>query len=382
MVLYSRFLRLVGGTVAVFALLGFGSSARALLNFDGTRNQLFVFGGVSFGYTDNLFAEADGRGDYNVSARVGAELKRRAGLIAVDAVGKVDFVKYNKFSDEDTVNPNFSVTLTKTDGRATGTLTVKAYRESRSDAAVNLRTSSWNFPVNLEIKYPINEKFYVTSGTGYVRRTYDDRQESGLVNYSDASEAVDLFYTYTSKLDLLGGYRIRVSRTSLDGRTVDHWFSVGATGAILSKLTGTVRVGYQVRDFQNSGNQYDQWNAMASLNWPFTRKLNFSVSANRDFNTIATGASVDSSSLAARANYLFSRKLDFTTGVAVGRNRFLGDTQSERHDTFFSWDVGGRYRMNEHFEFGATYTYLHNWSSFAFSDFQSNGFNIDITARY
>src|SRR5258708_4559924 len=74
--------------------------AGALLNLDGTRNQIFVFGGVTYAYSSNLFAEADARGDYTVTGQVGAELQRHAGIISVDSIAKFDYIRYGKFKDE------------------------------------------------------------------------------------------------------------------------------------------------------------------------------------------------------------------------------------------------------------------------------------------
>ena len=383
MVAFSRLPRIAAG-VGLVLWLTVIPSAQALLNIDGSRNQLFVFGGVTFGYNDNIFAQSSGQGDSTVTAQAGVELKRRAGLIAVNSVAKIDFVRYKKFTGENTINPNFSLELNKTEGRTTGAFTLQAYRETRSDSAVNLRTSSWNFPLGLNLKYPINDKLYMTSTSGYLRRTYKD-EGLALVNYSDYSEAVDFYYTYTSKLDLLAGYRLRVSRTSGGSRANDHWFNVGATGGLFSKLSGTVRLGYQIRNIsgpRTPSDRFHQVNASATINWPFTRKLNFAFSANRDFNTIATGSSVDSTSLAARAHYTYSKKLEFNGGVAVGRNLFLGSGQGNRRDTFFSWDAGAIYRMNEHLQIAGSYTYFHNWSSLSLSDYQSHGFSLDISGRY
>lgn len=357
-------------------------SGRALLNLDGSRNQLFVFGGVTYSYSSNMFAEQEGRGDYTISAQAGVELKRRAGIIAVNSTAKVDFVRYGQFTDENTINPSFNLELIKTTGRTTGALSVSAYRETRSDSAVNLRTSSWNFPLSLSVKYPVNDKIYVTSGTGYLHRSYS-AEGQGLVNYTDVSEAVDVFYVYTSKLDLLGGYRLRVSTTSVEGRTVDHWFNVGATGGILAKLSGTIRMGYQFRHVAGFGGEnFNHFNAQASLNWPLTRKVALSLQLNRDFNTIATGRSVDSTSVSLASTYTYSRKIDFTSAVSGGQNRFLGLGQANRKDTFFSWNAGVGYRMNEHFQMGANYTYFRNWSSVSFSDFDSHGFSVDVSSRY
>lgn len=368
------------GFLAV-GLLAAAPAARALMNFDGTRNQVFVFGGVTFGYSSNIFAEADGQGDYTLTVQAGTELKRKAGLIGVDAIAKVDFVRYGEFTDQDSVNPNFAVVFSKGTGRTTGSLNLSLYRETRSDSAVNMRTHSWNLPIALNLRYPINEKFYTTSTTEYLRRKYEEND--ALVDYTDISEGLDLYYTYSSKLDLLAGYRFRLSEAAVYGRATDHWFNVGATGGLLAKLTGTVRVGYQLRYVEiGSPDSFDHWNFLAALNWPVLRKLNLTLSASRDFGTIATGESVDSSSLALHATYTYNRKLQFLGGVSTGINDFLGDAQNDRRDTFFSWDVGFLYRMNEHFQFGASYTYFKNWSTISLGDYDSHGVSVNVSSRY
>ncbi len=353
---------------------------RALLNIDGSRNQVFVFGSAAFGYSSNIFSESTGRGDYTVNAQAGVDLKRRAGIIAVNSTAKVDYQRFGKYTSENSLNPSLYLEFIKTTGRTTGSLTINAFRESRSDSAVNLRTNSWNFPLGLNLKYPVNDKLYVTSGTAYLRRRYTEN--STLANLTDYSEGLDLFYVYTSKLDLLGGYRIRVSRTSIGGDTTDHWFSFGATGGLFAKLNGTFRVGYQIRSVRDTGENFTHVNALASLNWPVTRKLNLSGQISRDFNTIATGASVDSTSIAFRANYSYSRKFELNGGTAWGRNTFLGRSQPDRVDNFVTWDVGARHRFNEHLTLGASYTWFRNWSTLAFSDFERQGFSVDVSSRY
>jgi hypothetical protein len=356
-------------------------SGRALLNIDGSRNQVFVFGSVTFGYNSNIFSEAAGRGDYNTSAEAGVELKRRAGIIAVNATFRVAYLAFWKYTGENAVNPSFNIEFNKTTGRTTGAFTINAFRESRSDSAVNLRTNSWNFPLGLNLKYPVNDRYYVTSDTTYLQRRYTGT--TTLANLTDYSEGVDVFYVYTSKLDLVGGYRIRVSKTSLGNDTTDHWFNVGASGGLLAKLNGNVRFGYQLRHVAGAAAEnFTHFNALAAVNWPVTRKLALSGQVSRDFNTIATGASVDSTSAALRATYAFSRKLQFDTGVTWGRNLFLGRNLPARTDNFFSWDVGGHYKFNEHLNVGATYSYFRNWSTLSFSTFDRQAFNLDISSRY
>lgn len=355
-------------------------TARALLNIDGSRNQVFVFGSVNFAYSSNIFSDSSGRGDYSSTSEVGLELKRRAGIIAVDATFKVDYQGFNKYTGENSLNPSFAIEFDKTVGRTTGAFTVSAFRETRSDTVANLLTSSWNFPLGLNIKYPINDKFYFTSSSSYLQRNYST--STVLTNLTDYSEGVDLFYVYTSKLDLLAGYRLRVSRTTNGNDTTDHWFNIGATGGLFAKLNGSVRLGYQIRDDRGGNESFTHVNALASVGWPITRKLTLASQISRDFNTVATGASIDSSSISLRAIYAYSRKLELDGGVSYGRNLFLGQTGPQRRDDFFSWDVGAHYKLNEHLTLGASYTYFKNWSTVSLSDFDRTGFSFDASSRF
>ena len=355
-------------------------AGRALLNINGARNQLFVFGNVGFAYNSNLYSEATGRGDYSVNATVGMDLKRRAGIIAVNSTFKVDYQRFGQYAQENVVNPSFLLELNKTTGRTTGSISLSAYRETRSDSAVNLRTSSWNIPVELNLKYPINDNLYVTSGTTSLQRRY--RDTAVLSNYTDYAEALDVFYVYTSKLDLIGGYRLRVSQSAKGADSTDHWFNIGATGGLYAKLNGTLRLGYQIRTDQGSHENFSHVNALAALAWPISRKFSLSGQLSRDFNTIATGASVDSSNAALRTIYAYSRKLEFASGVGYGRNLFLGRTLGQRRDDVFSWDLGATYRFSEHLSLAASYSYFRNWSRASFADFDRHGLSFTIASRY
>ncbi|MDI1320761.1 MAG: hypothetical protein PSW75_11315, partial [bacterium] len=81
--------------------------ARALLNIDGARNQVFVFGSVTFAYSSNIFSESTGRGDSSMSAQAGVELKRHAGIISVDSTFKVDYQRFGSYTSENSLNPSF-----------------------------------------------------------------------------------------------------------------------------------------------------------------------------------------------------------------------------------------------------------------------------------
>ncbi|WP_415907643.1 outer membrane beta-barrel protein [Oleiharenicola sp. Vm1] len=355
-------------------------SAFALLNIDGTRNQVFVFGNLTFAYDSNIFSAAkDESGDYIYSATVGLELKRRAGIIAVNAKAVFDRQEFQKNKTQSAWNPTFYLEFNKTTGRTTGAFTINAFRSSRADSAVNLRTQTWNFPLGLNVKYPINDKFYVTSTSGYLKRSYTDG--SGLLNYTDYSEGLDLLYVFTSKSDLSLSYRIRVGQTTLD-TTTDQSLMFGLVNQIIPKVNGAVRVGLQRRTIDKTGTSFSQITVASDVTWTVTRKLNVKGVAMRDFSTTAVGGSVDSITGQLNAAYDFSRKYQANGGLGYGRNRFLDGTTQGRRDEFFTWDVGFSVNWSEHLRASFSYNYLHNWSTLSYSDFERTGYSLDISSRY
>lgn len=366
--------------LAALALLGAPARAPALLNIDGTRNQIFVFGRVSFSHDSNLFSQTTGSADSSITSTLGVELKRRAGIIAVNARVTFDYQSFFTFTGENAFNPNFFLELNKTVGRTTGALTVNAFRSSRSDAAANLRTQTWNFPLGLNLKYPINDKLYLTSQTSYFQRSFTG--DVGLTNLTDYTQALDLFYVFTSKLDLVGGYRIRRSLNSGTGNTTDHNFSLGATNGLLPKLNGSLRFGYQLRQTALTDETFGQFNISASLAWVPTRKFTVNLGASRDFSTTATGISVDTLTGDIRATYVFTRRFSVNAGAGYSRNQFVGANQPPRQDDAFTYDLGASYTWNEHLSLAAGYSHMKNWSTNAFSDFTRTSYNFDVSSRW
>jgi hypothetical protein len=351
-----------------------------LLNIDGTRNQVFVFGNFTISHDSNIFSSsASGTGDYIYTASLGVELKRRAGIIAVNARAVIDRQEFLKNKTQSAFNPTFYLELNKTTGRTTGAFTINAFRSSHADSAVNLRTQTWNFPLGLNVKYPINDKFYVTSTSGYLKRSYTDT--SGLLNYTDYSEGIDLLYVFTTKTDLSLTYRIRIGETTLD-TTTDQSLMFGLVNQIIPKVNGSLRAGVQRRTIDSTNNTFNQLTLSADVTWNVTRKFSVTGTAIRDFNTTAVGGSTDSLSAQLRGYYDFNRKYQANGGLGYGRNRFLDGTTAGRRDEFFSWDVGLAANWSQHLRVNVSYNYLRNWSTVSFSDFERTGYSLSIDSRY
>jgi hypothetical protein len=386
-------LRFLTPRFALLALLVFPQSVFALLNIDGTRNQVFVFGELGLSYDSNIFAQnpdlvpqTGGYGDFISTFTLGTEYKRGAGTLSIDARAQVGYERFDKHPDRDAWNPAFRLELDRTTGRMTGNLILSATHSTQADSAINIRTSTWDYPVDLNLRYPINDKFYVTSDTGYLHRTYADATTLGLSDLTEYSESVDVFRVYTSKLDLLAGYRVRFS-DSTAGRTTDHNFSVGATGGLLPKLNGLVQFGYQFRNVGATtltpiAETFGNFSALGQLTWNATRKFIMVGRLSRDFSTSANTISIDSLAANLHANYILTRRYEIDGGIGYGRNHFLNQSERGRQDEFFTCDAGITYTTGDKFKATLSLVHLQNWSTLDLSDFTSNGVKLTITSRF
>lgn len=374
-----RFSRLLA--ISVCALSWGAHDARALMRWNEGKDQVFVTGSVTVGLDSNIYTAANSPSDTVITAKTGLEYRRQAGLIGVNANLGLTQGWFSENSSENYSNPDARIELTKDTGRTTGTVSFHAMRSSRADPAANVRTDSWNYGTELNARYPVSERHHVTGSFGWNKRDYVDN--TALVDLTTSVFSADWFYVYTPERDLFGGYRLRISDTSSLTRFADHSFSVGISGRILPKLNGTARVGYQVRNgLKGSSDTFHGYNALASVTWNVTRKMNLRLTGSKDFTTTSTNITTDTTSLALDGQYARTAKLSFGAGASTGLNKFLGDEGGGREDVFFSYYGMIRYTFSERLRLGVNYTFYQNWSTLDFADFQRESLTFDASTRF
>lgn len=384
---------------AATTLLGLVSAlpAHALLRFNDGRDQIYVTAYVGAGYDSNVFTRSSGEGDFTITGGAGMEYSRRAGLIGVNASLGWDFGSFASFSSEDFLNPSASLELSKGTGRTTGSVQINARRESRADPTVGLRTDLWNYGVNLNLRYPVIDRYSIAGGIGWARADYVD--DGGLFSDLDTYTAnADLFYSWRSDRDLFTGYRIRMADAQFQSSSTDHSVYLGVTGRIVSKLSGNARVGWTHRTTTYPGAIPDATNdglyASVSSTWPATKKATFTLTLSEDFNVTSTNFQTRGSSIDLDGR--FSHTVKFTThaNVGFGRTEFLsgysegaaGPTQgfngTYRTDLYFNFGVGANYVINNHFTLGANYTYYRNWSDLSSYEFTRHSIGVSLSTRW
>jgi len=355
--------------------------AEALLEFNDGRDKVMVNGSYGISYDSNLFAHSGGAGDFSQAISLGVNYSRRAGLIGVNGTISVASSRFNKYTGEDFTNPSLNLDFTKDRGRLTGSFGLSAQRESNSDVTINERADWWNFGSSFKFRYPINDRYYFTSLTDASMQDYV--HNSALFSLSSYSEAVDVFYSYTSKLDFMGGYRVRLGSAQGGTGTQDHALTFGATGSILPKLSGSISLGYQWRSETGAqGGNYGSVTSGVSLSWPVSKRVGVSGSISKDFMTTATDTSVDSTGLNLNATLKPSGKLNLNPGIGYSVSRFLGSKGAGREDRNLSCNLGVSLALTSHISASISYAYIVNHSNVAFSDFGRHTASFSLSARY
>lgn len=368
-----------------------GSPARALVNLDYGHDHIYVTGSAGFGWDSNLFANRSAKADTSTTTTIVTEYTRRAGWIGVNASAALRSARYGTYTQENYNNPSFSAELTKQTGRTTGALTLSAARESRADAAVNVRSTSWNYAAGLNYRYPIGI-YTLTGQFGYADVRYvGDLVFPSLATYTASA---NLVRTLSSQRDLMFGYRYRRSDTSVHSRYDDHSFTVGLDGRLIRGLNGTISAGYQFRiphGFATDGTperRFNAWTANAAATYAFNRRLNVTGRLSKDFSTTANDISVDTTTAGLDGQYAFTARWTMQGGVSTGDSRFLGPLGRvvpggpARHDTFGDASLTLNYELNAHLKVAATVMWLRNWSNADYADFSRKTYNLNVSSRW
>lgn len=381
---------------SVLAALLVCPPARALVTLNDGHDRIFVTGTASVSRDSNIFANSDAAGDFVYSSGLSAEYTRRAGWIGVNAHASISTSTFAKFKSEDFINPALSVELTKQTGRTTGSFTLSAARESRADAAANVRTDSWNYNSALAVKYPIVSTYTFAGQFGYSSRKYVEK--SFLANLATYSMSADLFHILGAEREMSAGYRYRYSETSRQTSSTDHSASLGMSGKIIRGITGSVRAGYQTRIPQGGlvpQGKYSSWTASASSTHAISKKMSVSGSLSKDFSTTAADSSVDVLAASLDLQYAYSSHLSLTASAGAGDSQFLGESGRvllavgpplvlgpQRHDDYLNCALSGAYSLNEHLKLGVTYTWFKNWSTLPLADFVRSAWSANISSRW
>ena len=366
--------------------------SRALISFDDGRQKIFVNITASVTEDSNVFMSSDNRRDLVYGASLSAEYTRRSGWIGVNAAMSVDSSRFSSLQDQDFDNPAFRLELLKQGGRTTGSFNLAASRESRADPSVNTRSTFWNVPMGLSVRYPLAGAYTVSSSLNYSSRDYLD--EKAFASLDTYSTSLDIVRIMSSVREVYAGYRYRFSETSRDTSSADHAFSIGLSGKLIRGLNGNLRAGLQTRSATGrlpGNDKYTSWFASGSTSYEVSRKLRLTGSISKDYSTTATDDIVDTTNLSISARYAATAKINLSLSTSYGESEYVGQAAanlpggkpaSNRKDRFISSDLSLSYTLNEHWQSSVTYSQFLNTSTFTLADFNRSTWNANVSSRW
>lgn len=379
--------------LALALALALSPASRGLVSLDDGKQKIFVNLGASVTEDSNVFMSNDGRRDLIFGTSFAAEYIRRSGWIGVNAGVSIDSSRFSDLREQDFNNPSFRLELLKQGGRTTGSFNLSASRESRADPSVNTRSTYWNVPMGLSIRYPLAGAYTLGAGLNYSSRDYlDNKAFADLKTYSTS---LDMIRIVSSVRELSAGYRYRFSETTRSTSSTDHGLSIGLSGKLIRGVNGGLRAGVQTRGTQGrvaGDERLTSWFASSSTSYEISRKLKLSASLSKDYSTTATDDIVDSVNLSISGRYAATAKLNVSLNTGFGQSTYVSEAAarpisgagmpSERVDRFINADLSLGYSLNEHFQGSATYSWFLNHSTFGQADFTRSTWSANVSSRW
>ncbi|ACB77144.1 hypothetical protein [Opitutus terrae] len=358
-------------------------SAHALFNLNQGKDLIFVSGTYTIGYDSNVFTRASGKESTTQTASLSIDYARQAGLIGVTANLSATSGRFENTRGQNFNDPSLAVVFRKRYGRTTGALMMNARRESQPDPDVGQRTQSWNYSAGLDLRYPVNDRYYFTNSVRGSSRAYTGT--SVFPNLRTYQDSLALNYVYSSKLDLNAGYSFVYSDGSSATKSYDQSFTFGATGSILPKLSGTIRIGVQQRDREARADGREKFSSFTSgttLRWLLSRKVSFNFEFNDDYSTSATDISVNRTTAGLHASFSISNKYAGSAGFTYSQSDFLGLAGDGRHDELLQFDASIGVALTTRIRTTFAYDYSINYSTLASADYDRHHLGFSLIASY
>ena len=394
----------------------------------GDNTDIFFNGSSSLRWTSNLFRnENDEESDSSWIVSPGFEINVGRGISNADltVVTRYDVVSYQDNDHLDTelfhikALGSYETSRLNLNGSASfDEMKMNDGQNNVQNDLVELNTIAGN----LGAEYRVSPKFSFSAGVRYNEteyQTYKDR----LADRETTSFPLNVYYELTPKLDLILGYTY--STTDIEGIVAiisllsrqcswttleilkiqsgyekdSHFFNVGLRGNILTKLTGSFKIGYRTISNDDSTISTTTFTANApttatsstdrddtgmlgldaNLTWMATSKLLVQLALSRDFGAGGEGESSEITRANLVGNYSFNTNWSAMANLGYTETDYPDDGRDEEQLT------GGlrfNYVLNTYWRFSAGYTYTDNDSSRANSSYDNNTLDLTAILRY
>jgi polysaccharide biosynthesis protein VpsM len=351
---------------------------RILLNLD-----------LSGEYNDNiLLAPRDELSDFiwTISPGVTIELPGRRWALRLGY--RADIIRYTDHNELDTVDHTVQAAAQATFGRLNLSLTdeFKITQDFPGFPVPELTTVTERHEnlLRVEGEYRVADRWSVGAHYNFLLVNYIERQFNEL-DRQDHTVGGTVFYRVAPKTSVLAEYDYQIIRYDLDAvaavRDSDsHFFLVGVKGDLTAKTSATVKVGYQIKDYDNPAlEDFDGPIVEAEVIWKYREPSQLRIyggRANIESTFVGNNFFVATYGGVELRHYITSVLLLTARGL-LGTNDYperitIGTATRKRDDTFFEAGLSLRYQIRRWLAVELAYQFLRRDSNFSDFDYTNN----------
>lgn len=385
-----------------------GASAAPLVSI-GDNTDIFFNGSSSLRWSSNIFRNENQEVDdlvWTLSPGFEVNVGRGVSNADLSIITRYDVIRYEDNDQLDSEQFHIKAVGSYRTSRLDLSGSV-SFDEEKYNSGDNILTQDLietdNTSAALNGEYRFSPKFSFGAGVRYSEREYQSPYDDRFADRETVSLPLDLFYELTPKVDLSVGYRY--TNTEIEGtfnpvsfrgvsgyETNSHFLNVGARGNLLPKLSGFFKIGYTVRDSDDSsitigglsaGSTNREDSGMLGLDadftWSASPKLTFNLGLSRDFGVGGEGQSTENSSIKLGSSYSISPRFAASANLGYTLRDYVN---TGREDDQYNAGLRFSYSLNEHWRFSTGYTYTENNSSSANRSYENHTVDLTATLRY
>jgi hypothetical protein len=376
----------------LFALVALGASSLSAAPFValGDNAELFLTGSVVINHDDNIYLRPGTTlrpevSDTILTVSPGVDLQfGRNAATSGNLYFREDILRYSDNDQQNTELANFGFNSLYNNGKSKLDVGASFAEYAQNDALVP------GFIVSRDVtsaralsEFAATDKTSVAVGVRYDKTDYSGA--AGLRDSTIWSVPLDAYFEYSPKLQWSVGYRYRTTdlanNTATNSDSEDHFVNIGARGEFTPKLSGQVRVGYGLRNFDVGGDR-SLLGVDSSLTYTYSPKTTYSLSLNSDFGASALGQSTESVSAGLGTNTRIDEQWSWNANLFYRQIDFVAGGVTAHSDDFVQGSVGVAYVYNRLVNFTASYTLRSNSSNDASYEFTNNVFSLGANLRY
>lgn len=268
------------------------------------------------------------------------------------------------------------------------------YDESQRNEEDRLRNRSLvkteNTRAGASIRYTITPRSSFRVGVSYDDLNYKSTGEQRASNRdrTTVSVPVDYFHELTPRLDGSIGFRYRANEierfdneaiVTNNSNTDDYFFNVGLTGDLTAKLTTTLRLGLQIREYEGDFSNDETFTILSTWKYDTSPSTFLEASLNRDFAISAEGSSTERTGITGTFYYIINPMWNANATASYTYSDYLF---SDRTDDIYRFRLGVNYRASEYWAFSAGYLHRFLDSNVSEVEYTENSFTFSANFRY